>query len=169
MSYWYVRWILWCINQVTVNAVWHDVKWEPFFYLQSEHIPSKWENPHRNKQSHHRSQYNHDNEQMWPITSKPTSCFQKQKLRFRNVLQLHLAKLQNDILSTKIGQGIIVLLKQKGLIAFPLQLTIFFWCYLQMKPADNCWISVWLASSLTGSQLAKIKKSIPDDMSLPLN
>ena len=22
----------------------HDVKWEPFFYLESEHIPSKWEN-----------------------------------------------------------------------------------------------------------------------------
>ena len=43
MSYWYLHWILWCINQVTVNTIYYDVKWEPFFYLQSEHIPSKWE------------------------------------------------------------------------------------------------------------------------------
>ena len=61
MSYWYVHWILWCINRVTVNAVKHRVKWEPFFYVQSEHIPSKWENTRsstdRNKKSHHNLWY----------------------------------------------------------------------------------------------------------------
>ena len=40
----------WYIDQVTVNAVYHDVKWEPLFYLESEHIPSKWENTHSNMQ-----------------------------------------------------------------------------------------------------------------------
>ena len=29
---------------LALNFMVHDVKWEPFFYLQSEHIPSEWEN-----------------------------------------------------------------------------------------------------------------------------
>ena len=50
MSYWYLYWIVWCINQVTVNAVYHDVKWDHFFYLWSKHIPSKWKNTRSNMQ-----------------------------------------------------------------------------------------------------------------------
>ena len=77
MSYWYLHWILWCINQVTVNAVYYDFKLEPFFYLQSEHIPSKWENTRSDMQvltELKKSHCNHTMTKLW-IQFISAACF----------------------------------------------------------------------------------------------
>ena len=63
MSYWYLCWIVWCINQVTVNAVQHDAKWDNFFIylfmikihqLQMKEYPFQYASTDRKKKSHYR-------------------------------------------------------------------------------------------------------------------